>query len=108
MTQISAFFRKLFDSADWPGRRHSRQVLEAEVAQRKTTEGKLKNAISDFQLLVSNIKDYAIFMIDKEWHAWPWRCKTGTRRPKDGITPSPLIPKPGPSYNSGNKERSAA
>jgi PAS domain S-box-containing protein len=72
MHRISAFFRKLFASSDWPARSHSRRILEAEVAQRKTTEGKLKNAISDFQLLVSNIKDYAIFMIDKEGNVSSW------------------------------------
>jgi PAS domain S-box-containing protein len=50
----------------------SRQVLEAEVEQRKSTEGKLKSARSDFQLLVCSAKDYAIFMIDKAGYVSSW------------------------------------
>jgi PAS domain S-box-containing protein len=69
MHQITDFFSKLFP---FVVSLKSNQKSEAEEKQHQTMEGKLKSARSDFQLLVSSAKDFAIFTIDKEGYVNTW------------------------------------
>ncbi len=62
-----------------------------DITLRKAAEEKLKKAKSDFQLLVSSIKDYAIFLLDNEGHVASWN--SGAEHIK-GYTETEVIGKP--------------
>jgi PAS domain S-box-containing protein len=62
-----------------------------DITERKKAEEKLKKAKKDFQLLVSSIKDYAIFMLDKNGNVASWN--TGAEHIK-GYTAEEIIGQP--------------
>jgi len=43
-----------------------------DISERKKSEAKLKKARNDFQLLVSSVSDYAIFLLDKDGKVVSW------------------------------------
>jgi len=62
-----------------------------DITERKKAEDKLKKAKKDFQLLVSSVKDYAIFMLDKNGCVASWN--TGAEHIK-GYTAEEIIGQP--------------
>ena len=62
-----------------------------DITDRKRSEEKLKKAKKDFQLLVSSVKDYAIFMLDKNGCVASWN--TGAEHIK-GYTAEEIIGQP--------------
>jgi PAS domain S-box-containing protein len=62
-----------------------------DISLRKASEEKLKKAKNDFQLLVSSIKDYAIFLLDTEGCVTSWN--SGAEHIK-GYTEEEIIGKP--------------
>lgn len=62
-----------------------------DISERKKAEAKLKKAKNDFQLLVSSVKDYAIFLLDKEGKVATWN--SGAEHIK-GYTADEIIGRP--------------
>ncbi len=50
----------------------SQAAFEAEIEERKLTESALKKSKHDYELLVSGIKDYSIFMLDTKGNVSSW------------------------------------
>ena len=62
-----------------------------DISERKKAEEKLKKAKEDFQLLVSSVKDYAIFMLDQNGYVKSWN--NGAKHIK-GYTEEEVVGKP--------------
>jgi PAS domain S-box-containing protein len=62
-----------------------------DITERKNAEAKLGKARKNFQLLVSSVKDYAIFLLDKEGNVASWN--SGAEHMK-GYTAEEIIGKP--------------
>ncbi|MEP7377213.1 MAG: PAS domain S-box protein [Chitinophagaceae bacterium] len=62
-----------------------------DISERKKAEDKLKKAKEDFQLLVTSVKDYAIFMLDQNGRVKSWN--SGAEYIK-GYTEEEIIGKP--------------
>lgn len=77
------------------------QALKNEIAERKQTETKLRESEERFRLLVSRVKDYAIFGLDPSGCVESWICARQRSRFRHDVCPSPFRSVPASASANG-------